>query len=70
MVDEQGLGEILFLTIQAPGRSSILITNMYDALPGATNPGAGVNSLLSITNFQPPKNWILAGNLNLDYKDW
>lgn len=70
IMDEQGFGDILFLTIKSPDRHDIMIVNMYNAPPGATNPGAGVSTLISLSKFHFPRKIILTGDFNLHHKDW
>lgn len=67
---ELGLGDILFLSVEFPPYPRLLVVNVYNALPGATNPGAGVSRLITLADAQFPSKTILAGDLNLHHPLW
>ncbi|KAI0995332.1 hypothetical protein K3495_g12850, partial [Podosphaera aphanis] len=67
---ELGLGDILFLSVECPTSPRLLVVNVYNAPPGATNPGAGVSRLITLADAQFPSNPILAGGLNLHHPLW
>lgn len=56
---EQGIGDILCLSVKAPNNPRLLIINAYNAPPGSTNPGAGVSRLISIADVSLPRQTIL-----------
>lgn len=66
---EVGKGDLLFLSLQPPRGTGVTIVNVYNAPPGAIEPGSAVDYLVSQTQF-PNKNTILAGDFNLHYSDW
>lgn len=70
LLRDEGKGDLLFLSIQPPRGAQLLIGNIYNAPPGATLPGAGVDSLLSLTSNFTTSNMILAGDFNLHHKEW
>ena len=67
---EQGKEDVLFLTVKGPDRLCIQIINVYNAPPGATNPGAGISFLLLLADTHFPSKRILAGDLNLHHPNW
>ncbi len=67
---EQGLSDILFLSVRAPNNPRLLIINVYNAPPGAINSGSGVSCLLSSPNIHLSANTILAGDFNLHHPTW
>ncbi|KAI0996688.1 hypothetical protein K3495_g11494 [Podosphaera aphanis] len=69
-ITEQGIGDILLLSVIAPNNPRLLIINAYNAPPGSTNPGAGVSRLISLADFSLPSQTILAGDLNLHNPMW
>ena len=69
-ITEQGIGDILLLSVIAPNNPRLLIINAYNAPPGSTNPGAGVSRLISLAEFSLPPQTILAGDLNLHNPMW
>ena len=69
-VDHAGRRDVLFFYLHSSYHSFISIINIYNAPPGATNPGAGVMSLLSLSACHYLKNCILAGDFNLHHHHW
>ncbi|KAI1003550.1 hypothetical protein K3495_g4658 [Podosphaera aphanis] len=68
--EERGTGDILFLIVHAPRIPSIIVANIYRAPTGATNPGAGLATLLSFSDDSLSPSFILAGDMNLHHKLW
>lgn len=66
----QGAGDVIFLTFKASGLPPTQIVNVYNAPPGATNPGAGLSFLISIPENSFHRNIILAGDFNLHHHLW
>ncbi|KAI0998430.1 hypothetical protein K3495_g9766 [Podosphaera aphanis] len=66
---EVGKGDLL-LTIKFPGNVDVKVINVYNAPPGAIDPGAEPSFLYSLaeTNFLPKT--ILAGDFNLHHPSW
>lgn len=58
------------LTIKGPEIFSLQIINIYNAPPGATNPGAGVSFLLSLTSISLNPKLILTGDFNIHHPNW
>ncbi|CCU75558.1 hypothetical protein BGHDH14_bgh01705 [Blumeria hordei DH14] len=67
---EDGRGDILFLTNKGPENISLQIINIYNAPSGATNTGAGVSFLLSLTNIYLNPKSLLTGDFNIHYANW
>lgn len=65
-----GRGDLLLLSLQPSRGSRLLVVNVYNAPPGSTNPGAGVDHLLSLTRKFTNINVLIAGDFNLHHKDW
>ncbi|KAI1003874.1 hypothetical protein K3495_g4335 [Podosphaera aphanis] len=68
--EERGIGDSLFLTVPAPRIPPITVANIYNAPTGATNPGAGLATLLSFSDDSFSPSFILAGDMNLHHKLW
>ena len=66
--DQGGIGDILILSSRTSNNSQFSIINIYNAPPGAINPGSGVNTLLSLPS-PPHANSILAGDFNLHHTE-
>lgn len=63
-------GDILFLTVQAPSCPPVTLINVYNAPTGATNPGAGLLSLISLSDSLLISSTVLIGDLNLHHTYW
>ncbi|KAI1005055.1 hypothetical protein K3495_g3164 [Podosphaera aphanis] len=67
---EQGLSDILFLSVRAPNNPRLLIFNVNKPPSGAINSGSGVSYLLFSPKIHLSPNTILAGDFNLHHPTW
>ncbi|KAI0994688.1 hypothetical protein K3495_g13493 [Podosphaera aphanis] len=67
---EEGKADVLALTIKLPGNTNVQVINIYNAPPGATNPGAGVSFLCSLAETNFLHKTILVGDFNLHHPSW
>ncbi|KAI0997511.1 hypothetical protein K3495_g10675 [Podosphaera aphanis] len=65
-----GMGDILFLSVVFRGYPRLLVTNIYNAPPGAIDPGAGVARLTVLADAHLPPKTIVAGDFNLHHLMW
>ncbi|KAI0991837.1 hypothetical protein K3495_g16350 [Podosphaera aphanis] len=63
-------GDLLLLSVEASYFPKTLVINIYNAPPGATNPGAGLSCLLSLPETQIFPQTLVAGDFNLHHDLW